>query len=70
MVPTVMDLGGKYAERNQQRRKKIADVLEGKIEKKENKSLQHRDSEMQTQTLNSKGGLEGGRARDELGRQH
>ena len=35
MVSTVMDLGGKYAKRNQQRRKKIADVLEGKTEKKE-----------------------------------
>ena len=56
MVPTVMDLGGKYAKRNQQRRKKIADVLEGKIEKKRESCSQHRDSEMQTQTLNSKGG--------------
>ena len=34
MVPTVMDLGGKYAKRNQQQRKKIADVPEGKTEKK------------------------------------
>ena len=33
MVPTVMDLGRKYAKRNQQQRKKIADVLEGKTEK-------------------------------------
>ena len=33
MVPTMMDLGGKYAKRNQQQRKKIADVLEGETEK-------------------------------------
>jgi len=36
MVSTAMDLGGKYAKRNQQQRKKIAeDVLEGETGKRE-----------------------------------
>ena len=34
MVPTMMDLGGLYIKRNEQQRKKIADVLGGEIEKK------------------------------------
>ena len=33
-VPTGMDLGGKYSKRNQQQGKRIADVMEGEIEKK------------------------------------
>ena len=49
MVPTAMDYGGKYAKRNQQQRKKIAEnVLEDEIEKKRDRGchLQLRDSEM------------------------
>ena len=71
MVPTRMDLGGKYA--NQQLRKKIADdVLEAKLKKMRDRGsyLQYRHSEMQTQTLNSKRVWNkkqtNGRVRDEL----
>ena len=40
MVPTAMDLGGKYAKRNQQQRKKIAeDVLEGETGKRETEEI-------------------------------
>ena len=73
MVPTRMDLGGKYAKRNQQLRKKIADdVLEAKLKKMRDRGshLQYRPSEMQTQTLNSKRVWNkkqtNGRVRDEL----